>query len=277
MIESIEGIQDIKIVDEPAIKLSPRDGVPDKIPDLAQNEEMVLESIKKGYRAFVGILLETGFDKDLFDIEKEVYEIQKELDLLDFEISLCIRQRELIIEYTDKMFNSDHPRQLNDQLVENLSKLIEDKTHEAVEQDIREERVIKGQFRLFKVPNIAPLKSKAEYLQHFLQHSISFENKKISEAPESLKVKIDALRRKREGVSCDLDDLRLIKREIDKIYFEFNNEQIAIYQSEIEHPGTFKVPPNYTVNKRTMEQILEHRVSPNLVDPETGETLLHIK
>lgn len=34
--------------------------MPNKIPDLAQNEEMVLESLKKGNHAFVGILLETG-------------------------------------------------------------------------------------------------------------------------------------------------------------------------------------------------------------------------
>jgi hypothetical protein len=280
MIEPIEGIPTVPHYEEPAIKLSPREGNPNTVPDLKENEEAVLEFVKKGDKAFVGVLLETGFDKDLTDIEREVYENQRELRLVDVEIALCTRQRELIKECADSILNSEDlqdPHFLKLRLLDDLSLLLEFITQDATKNDSIEDRAIRGQFRLFTFPPFDELNTKTEYFQLLQQHQFSFNNlKKLSEAPETFKTKLDTLRRKREGLSCSLDDSRLLKREVDNIYFRFNNDQLEIYQGLIYGSGTFKIPPRYTVNRDVMEKILRHKVSPNLVDPETGNTLLHI-
>lgn len=237
-------------------------------------EADVLEAAKKGNYDFLGIVLETGIEDKILTQEKDAFELFLKYKIHAMECQLIDRQKTYISDYNDGERTPDLKQLLHNR----LTRLIDMHVDEAIEME-KEAIVSLNERNKFykKEPGIYNV-MKAHYLNHFSQHEIPLPIERLSFVLETLRLKLNHHADLSGMSEYEYSKLVNLTQETHIKFDSINSAMKSNFLFFITMPG-YRIPLTYQYDRndnRAIDRFLSIKISPNLIEPETGDTLLHI-
>lgn len=277
MLASSEMTETIKVDQPPVLKLTPI-GTEEKINRKAIETEVV-QSVRNGKIEFLRIVLESGDDEHkILHTEREVYQADLKLCLAHLERQFFNDQENALNEYVDNISNGENIALLKSGFHDRLKALNGSVIEKAIKLTIDSISQLRNKLKMLniEVPNIYTLQ--AHYYNHFKQYEIAIPIKSVSTLQKKIILDISNISLLIENLDQNYHDLLDKMKLLHDSYEQFIADKKA-YFINILATDIRKIPFIFNFNpsdKKRIDEFLLLKVSPNLVETVTGDTLLHI-
>lgn len=236
----------------------------------------VIEAVKTGNVDFLKVTLQTGFESKVAIIEKNYHELKLKLKKHTIESRYLRIQRNLLSKYIDNNLAAE----LREALYNKLFDLSDNYLEEAVREEIQLERNMPERYSTFKPETRQHTIVKGQYFQYLSQHDIltDWPNIKAGQVLSNIHEKIaanDAIIKELESELTFIQrDMRSAQCEHGSILGQDRNTFYILLDN-----ARNKIPITYHYDSKDREVIdnfLKHKVSPDLIDPLTGDSLLNL-
>lgn len=240
----------------------------------------IAQAVRDGQIAFFDAIIIESNRKRIMQKEKETYECHLKLKLAELEHQLIIDQTDTITDYVDTISEGGDVKSLKQQLNDKLKNLIYVAIDNAIELELKVQSEIKERFIFLECQELDKLSLKVFYLKYFDQHILPLPLTAISAAMLNLAFKISHHNTLDEKINYDYNKLCDELHEL-HIYHEKRKEEskskLKNLLININTRGLIPLPFQYDPSdEHSISRLVDLHISPDFIDPNSGDTLLHI-
>jgi hypothetical protein len=222
------------------------------------------------------------YDRSLIiKMEKETYDCYLKLNLARLDLELVTQQNNIIKEYCDKMLKEGGDiNSLKKQVNDKLNFLIDNAIEKAIELELKIQSELDERFIFLKCQPLDKLSLKIFYLKYFEQDVLTLPLPSITDTLVDFVFRLSDLNGLVDKIESDYND---ICDDLSAIHINYRKRK---HESKVKLKDMLKdknlrnkIPLAFQYDAsddKAIGRLIELQFIPDLIDPETGDTLLHI-